>query len=77
MGMQKKLDKAYEDGFKAGRKEAAQEVEIRGIIIGANETFDLVEKMFLEIKGIGPKTKEKILKEIQRYAQLEKQRLRG
>lgn len=77
MGMQRKLEKAYNEGFEAGRKEAAKEAEIRGMYIGANETFDLIENMFLDIKGIGPKTKEKILKEIQRYAQTEKQRLRG
>lgn len=76
MGMQQKLNRAYSEGFTAGKKEAAHDAEIRGMIKGAHETFDLIEKMFLEIDGIGPKTKEKIMKAIQAYAQAEKRRLR-
>jgi hypothetical protein len=50
--MQKKLDKAL----------------LRGQIQGATETWVLMEEMFLSIPGIGPKTREKILNEIRKYA---------
>lgn len=52
MGFQKKLDKAL----------------LRGQIQGATETWVLMEEMFLSIPGIGPKTRDKILREIRKYA---------
>jgi hypothetical protein len=52
MGMQQKLDKAH----------------LRGQIQGATETWQLMEEMFLTLPGIGPKTREKILREIGKYA---------
>ena len=75
MGMQQKLKKAFDEGFAAGKKENDELVELRGIVRGATETWELMEQMFLEIEGIGPKTKEKILLAIKQYAQKEKERL--
>lgn len=73
--MQRKLQKAYEDGFEAGKKEQQELIELRGMVKGASETWDLMEQMFLEIDGVGPKTKEKILAAIKQYAQKEKAKL--
>lgn len=75
MGMQQKLDKAYQSGFEDGQKIANEFAETRGQIKGATESWDIMEKMFLEIHGIGPKTKVKILKKIKEYANKEKVRL--
>lgn len=45
---------------------------LKAQIQGAVETWELMEEMFLTIEGIGPKTREKILREIQKYAQMQK-----
>lgn len=75
MGMQQKLDKAFQAGFVEGQKKTDDFAELRGLVKGATQTWELMEDMFLEIPGIGPKTKEKILKHIQQYAQKEKRKL--
>lgn len=75
MGMQKKLDQARQEGFDQGREVANEYAEIRGHIQGASETWQLMEDMFLEIDGIGPKTRGKILNSIQKYAQKEKEKI--
>lgn len=48
---------------------------MRAQIQGAVETWELMEDMFLKIEGIGPKTREKILREIQKYANKEKAKI--
>lgn len=75
MGMQQKLDKARQEGFVEGQKIANEYAEIRGQYKGATETWDLMEDMFLKIGGIGPKTREKILRKIKEYASREKSKL--
>ena len=75
MGMQQKLDKAYQAGFAEGQKIASEYAETRGQIKGATESWDIMEKMFLEIHGIGPKTKIKILRKVKEYANKEKAKL--
>ena len=72
MGMQQKLDKAFQAGFVEGQKIANEHAEVRGQIRGASETWDIMENMFTEINGIGPKTKVKILRKIKEYANKEK-----
>lgn len=75
MGMQQKLDKARQEGFLEGQKIANGHAEIRGQIKGATETWELMEAMFLDIEGIGPKTRDKILSRIKAYAQKEKAKI--
>lgn len=75
MGMQQKLERARQVGFNEGQKKADEFAELRGVVKGATQTWELMENMFLEIHGIGPKTKEKILKHVQQYAQQEKRKL--
>ena len=75
MGMQQKLDKARQEGFTEGQKIANQYAELRGQYKGATETWDLMEQMFIQIDGIGSKTREKILWKIKQYANNEKARL--
>lgn len=75
MGMQQKLDKSFQAGFEEGQKIANAHAELRGIVKGSKETWELMETMFMEIEGIGPKTKDKIMKCIKQYAQKEKVRL--
>ena len=77
MGMQQKLDKSYQAGFAEGQKIANQYAELRGQYKGATETWDLMEQMFIQIDGIGPKTREKILWKIKQYANREKAKLEG
>lgn len=48
---------------------------LRAQVQGAVETWELMEDMFLKIEGIGPKTREKILREIRNYANKEKAKL--
>lgn len=75
MGMQQKLAKAKQEGFEEGQKIANEYAELRGQVKGAMETWDLMEAMFLDIKGIGPKTRDKIMLNIQAYARQEKAKL--
>jgi len=77
MGMQQKIDRAYQAGFKDGEKVAAEYAEIRGVIKGSFETWEIVERIFDETPGIGPKTKEKIIKIIQEYADRTKKEMKG
>lgn len=75
MGMQQKLAKARQEGFEEGQKIANEYAEVRGQVKGAMETWDLMEAMFLDINGIGPKTRDKIMLKIQEYARNEKAKL--
>jgi len=72
MGMKQKIDRAFQEGYKEGEKVAAEYAEIRGVIKGSIETWEIVERIFDEAPGIGPKTKIKILKTIQEYAEKSK-----
>lgn len=71
MGMQQKLDKAYQEGLKEGQKQSTAQAFIQGQLRGSSDTWDLVEEMFLEIKGIGPKTQAKIIRMIQQHVRKE------
>lgn len=77
MGMKQKIDRAYQAGFKDGEKLAAEYAEIRGVIKGSIETWEIVERIFDEAPGIGPKTKDKILKTIRDYADKTKKEFKG
>jgi hypothetical protein len=79
MGMQQKLDREYLKGFQDGQA-ATNETLIQmarnsGVIQGAQETWDIIEKMIPQLEGIGPKTTTKIMQAIQRYAKQEKAKL--
>lgn len=79
MGMQQKLEreylKGYQDGQAATNDTLVQMARNSGIIQGAQETWDIVEKMIPNLDGIGPKTTEKIMRAIQKYAKQEKAKL--
>ena len=75
MGMQQKLDKARQEGFTELKCIGISDTELRGQYKGATETWDLMEQMFIQIDGIGSKTREKILWKIKQYANNEKARL--
>lgn len=79
MGMKQKLEKAYQEGFQAGQH-AMNETLIQmarndGLRQGSQITWDLVEEMIPNLRGIGPRTQEKILKAIRFYAQEEKRKI--
>ena len=77
MGMKQKIDRAFQEGYKEGEKVAAEYAEIRGVIKGSMETWEIVEKIFADTPGIGPKTKLKLLKIIQEYADNTKKEMKG
>jgi hypothetical protein len=77
MGMQQKIDRAYTQGFKDGEKQAAEYAELRGIIKGSIETWEIVEGIFQNTKGLGPKTQEKIVGIIREYAERESKKLKA
>lgn len=79
MGMNQKLEKAYQEGFQDGQKEV-NDVLVRaarnaGIIQGAQETWEIIEGMIPLLPGIGPKTTRKIMQGIQDFARREKAQL--
>jgi hypothetical protein len=74
MGMQQKLEREYNKGFEAGKKAAQPYIEMKGAAAGAQATWELIEEMIPKLDGIGPKTQEKILKAIQKYANEEKKK---
>jgi hypothetical protein len=76
MGMQQKLQKAFDEGRKQGLKEAQPFIELKGAADGAAATWELIEEMIPQLEGIGPKTKEKIFKAVQAYANAEKEKIR-
>ena len=79
MGMQQKLDRAYQEGFNDGQQSTndtlIQMARNGGIVQGAIETWEIIEKMIPGLDGIGPKTNAKIMKAIQDYAKREKAKL--
>lgn len=81
MGMQQKLDKEYLRGYQDGQT-SSNEILMRmarneGMIIGAQDTWDIIEDMIPKLKGIGPKTTAKIMRAIQTYAKNEKAKLKA
>jgi hypothetical protein len=79
MGMQQKLDKAYQEGYEAGQKVHNETLgrmyRNEGYILGAQATWDAIERMIPQLQGVGPKTTEKLLRAIQAQAKIEKARL--
>jgi hypothetical protein len=79
MGMQQKLEREYLKGFNDGQAAAndtlIQMARNAGIIQGATETWEIIEKMIPQLDGIGPKTNAKIMRAIQDYARKEKAKL--
>jgi hypothetical protein len=79
MGMHQKLEREYLRGYQDGQTAAndtlIQMARNSGIIQGAQETWDILEAMIPQLEGVGPKTKEKILKAIQAHAKREKAKL--
>lgn len=71
MGMKQKLDKAFEAGFAEGQKSVNRSAFLQGQIEGSKETWIFMEEMFLEIDGIGPKTRDKLIRKIKQYANKE------
>lgn len=81
MGLQQKLDREYKRGYDDGQK-ANNEILIRmarndGFIHGAQSTWDILYDMIPNLQGIGPKTRDKLLRAIQDQAKKEKARLQN
>jgi response regulator of citrate/malate metabolism len=80
MGMAQKLEreylKGYQDGQQAANEELIEQAKLFGLIQGAQETWDIIEGMIPNLKGIGPKTTQKIMAAIQKHAKEEKTRLK-
>jgi hypothetical protein len=74
MGMQQKLNKAYQEGFEAGKKAEQLPIEIKGYVKGCHDTWDIVENIIKNAKGIGPKTQDKIIGAIREHAEKEAKR---
>lgn len=79
MSMQKKLEKAYkqgyEDGQAASNKLAIEMAREHGIKTGSIQTWDIVEEMIPQLEGIGPRTTEKIMEAVRAFAKKEFDRL--
>jgi hypothetical protein len=79
MGLQQKLDRAYQEGFQDGQK-AKNETLIRmarndAFILGAKSTWDILYEMIPNLQGVGPKTRDKLLRAIQEQAKKEKEKI--
>jgi hypothetical protein len=76
MGMQQKLDRAYLEGYQDGQKavndELIEQAKLFGVVQGAQETWDIIEAMIPNLKGIGPKTTQKLMVAIREHAKEEK-----
>lgn len=79
MSMQKKLEKAYKQGFADGQSEAnktaIEMAKLNGIRIGSTQTWDIVEEMIPQLEGVGPRTTEKIMEAVRAFAKKEFDRL--
>jgi hypothetical protein len=76
MGLQQKMEREYLRGYQDGQT-ASNETLIRmarneGFILGAQETWNIMAAMIPNLQGIGPKTREKLLRAIQEQAKKEK-----
>lgn len=69
MGMQKKLERAYKEGMEEGRRRSISERNIHSYIHGCHDTWDIVDHVLENTKGIGPATKEKVIGAIRKHAQ--------
>jgi hypothetical protein len=81
MGLKQKLEREYNRGFMDGQAAANEDLieqaKIFGIIQGVQETWDIIEAMIPQLEGVGPKTKEKIMRAIQNHAKKEKAKLKA
>lgn len=71
MGMQQKIERAYQEGYTDGKaaanKELFETARTQGIVQGTLDTLEELETMIPQLEGIGPKTKDKIMRGIQKY----------
>lgn len=76
MSLKKKLEKAEQVGYERGLKENMNLVETRGFIKGAQETWNIFIDLVPQLDGIGPKTKEKLLRAIKEKSEDEVRKYR-
>jgi len=69
VGMKQKLDRAYERGVQDGKTSQHPEAEIKGYIKGCHDTWDIVDNIMANTKGIGPATQQKITAAIRKHAE--------
>lgn len=76
MSLKKKLRAAEQVGYERGLKENMNLVETRGFIKGAQETWNIFIDLVPRLDGIGPKTKEKLLRAIKEKSEDEVRKYR-
>lgn len=76
-GMAKKLERAYNEGFEAGKKAEQLNIEVKGYLQGSYEAWETIEGIIANTKGIGPKTQKKITDAIKEHAEKEANRVNG
>ena len=76
MSLKKKLQAAEQAGYERGLKENMNLVETRGFVKGAQETWNIFIDLVPQLDGIGPKTKEKLLRAIKEKSEDEVRKYR-